>query len=115
MPYRDPEQRRQYQRAYQRARRAQANGRRTLPASSTPASEALAALRIRTAHDVLVLLEEQLNLVRADTRIGVLERARVVGNLATVLLRAVETADIEDRIAALEAAAAGEPKPDEGR
>jgi hypothetical protein len=59
-------------------------------------------VRVQTARDVLELLEEQLNLLRADLGLGTVERARAIGSLAGVALRAVETADLEARLAALE-------------
>src|SRR4051812_36193941 len=104
MPYADPEVRRQYQREYQRARRTEDASHAASDPRLTPASEALAAVRLRRADDVLAVLEEQTNSVRGDTRIGVLEKARTIGYLATVLLRAIETADIESRLTALEGA-----------
>lgn len=59
-------------------------------------------VRVQTARDVLALLEEQINLLRADLGLGTVERARTLGSLAGVALRAVETADLEARLAALE-------------
>jgi hypothetical protein len=58
--------------------------------------------RLQTARDVLELVEEQVNAVRADAGLGTIERARCLGTLAGIALRAVETADLEARLAALE-------------
>jgi hypothetical protein len=96
MPYLDPERQHEYQRDGARLRRA---GR-----ADVPAKVALRApIRLQTAHDVLELLGEQINLLRADLSVGTVERARTLGALAAVALRAVETADLEARLAALEA------------
>lgn len=96
MPFKDPEARREYQRERARLRRA---GR-----ADAPAKSALPApVRVQTARDVLDLLDEQINLLRADLGLGTVERARCIGGLAGVALRAVETADLEARLEALEA------------
>ena len=95
MPFADPERRREYQRERARLRRA---GRADAP----PRASLPDPIRIKTAHDVLELLGEQINLVRTDPSLGTLERARTLGTLAGVTLRAVETADLEGRLAALE-------------
>ena len=95
MPFADPERRREYQRERARLRRA---GRAEAPARV----ELPEPVRVQTARDVLELLEEQLNLLRADLGLGTVERARAIGSLAGVALRAVETADLEARLAALE-------------
>ena len=100
MPFRDPERRRAYQRERAQLRRA---GRADAPAkASLPAP-----VRIQTARDLLGLLEEQLNALRGDPALGTVERARSIGSLAGVALRAVETADLEQRVEALEAVLAG--------
>lgn len=67
-------------------------------------------VRIQTARDLLGLLEEQLNALRGDAALGTVERARSVGALAGVALRAIETADLEQRVEALEAVLAGRTK-----
>jgi hypothetical protein len=97
MPFADPERRREYQRERARLRRA---GRVDAPVRA----ELPAPLRIQTARDVLEVLGEQINALRADSSLGTVERARTLGGLAGVTLRAVETANLEARLAALEAA-----------
>ena len=97
MPFADPERRREYQRERARLRRA---GRADAPVKA----ELPEPVRIKTARDVLELLAEQINALRADLSLGTVERARCLGGLAGVALRAVETADLEARLAALEAA-----------
>jgi hypothetical protein len=60
-------------------------------------------IRFKTAADVLTLLEEQIAAVRSDEAAGVLEKARVVGFLAGLGLRAIEAGNLEARIEMLEA------------
>lgn len=95
MPFKDPQRRREYQRERARLRRA---GRADAPVRVDLPTE----VRIETARDVLAVVAEQLNLVRMDTALGTIERARCVGALAGVALRAVETADLEARLESLE-------------
>ncbi len=95
MPYRDPEQRAQYQRDYKRMQRA--------GECQTP-SQTLVPLpfRLKTAHDVLALLAEQVQAVRDEPQAGTLEKARCVGYLAGVTLKAIEAGDLATRLEALE-------------
>ena len=58
--------------------------------------------RLKTADDVLALLEEQVAAVRADAEAGALEKARVVGYLAGVALKAIEAGNLAARIEMLE-------------
>src|SRR5581483_22599 len=96
MPYRDPEKRREYQRDRMRSRRAG-------DSVSTPCSTRLPpGFRAATAADVLALVAEQVELVRADPKAGTLDKARVVGYLATVMLKAIEAKDLAGRIEELE-------------
>jgi hypothetical protein len=91
MPYRDPERQREYQREYARLRRV-GDGQTPVPVT----------FRLRVAADVVALLEEQVGAVRADTQVGTLERARCIGYLAGVALRAIEAGDLAARLEALE-------------
>ena len=95
MPYKDRQRQRDYQRDYQRLRRAgecQTPGQTELPA----------AFRLKTAADVLSLLEEQVGAVRDDPGAGALEKARCIGYLAGVSLKAIEAGDLAARLEALE-------------
>ncbi len=95
MPYKDPERQRAYQREHKRLERAgecRTPGRTLLP---TP-------FRLRTARDVLALLEEQVAAVRDDPDVGTLEKARCVAYLAVAALRAIEAGDLAGRLEALE-------------
>ena len=42
--------------------------------------------RVRTAYDILTLLDDQVRAVREDEELGSLERARCIGFLASVAL-----------------------------
>ncbi len=95
MPFRDPEQARNYQRDYRRLRRA---GECTTP-GTTPVPR---LFRLQTAGDVLDLLAEQVEVVRAEHDAGPLEKARVVGYLAGIALKAIEAGNLAARIEMLE-------------
>lgn len=100
MPYRDPEERRAYDREYQRVRRA--------GSSQTPGQTVVPIpFRLKTAADVLALLEEQVGAVRGDSTLTTVERARTVGYLAGVALRAIEAGDLAARVEAVEAVLKG--------
>lgn len=94
MPFADPERNRNYQRDYKRTQReGLTNG------SQTPVP---AALRLATAADVIDLLTEQVEAVRPDADAGALEKARTVGYLAGIALRAIEAGNLATRLEALE-------------
>jgi len=97
MPYRDPEQARAYQKERKRIERA---GERTTPRTTliTPLP-----FRLKTAHDVLALLEEQVGAVRAADDATTMEKARVCGFLGSIALRAIETGDLAARMEIIEA------------
>jgi hypothetical protein len=102
MPYKDPEKRRAAVRESNRRRRAGGEGK---PARKPRGGElpALEELRFRTAQDVVRLLNTEVEAVRGDAGLDTVNRARTVGYLAGLLLRAIETGDVEERIRALEA------------
>lgn len=93
MPHKDPEKNRQYHREYQRQRRSGLTACQTLNLGG-PA-------RIQTAQDVLDLLEHTINDVR-EADADALVKARCIGYLAGVTLKAIETADLEARVEAVE-------------
>jgi len=97
MPYTDPNKQRDYQREYARLRRGtvcQTPGQTQLPSG----------FRLQTAREVLDLIAEQIDAVRRDEKAKTLEKARTVGYLAAIALRAVETAHLADRVEAMERA-----------
>jgi hypothetical protein len=59
--------------------------------------------RLQTAHDVLALLHEQVEALRAATWVATVEKARAVGYLASLARQAIETADLAARLDQLEA------------
>jgi hypothetical protein len=97
VPFANPDKARTYQRDYRRLRRG-GDG------CTTPVHPAVPVeFRLRTAADVLALLEEQVRAVRADAEAGALEKARTVGFLAGVSLKAIEAGNLAARIEMLEA------------
>ena len=60
-------------------------------------------VRLKTATDLLTLLEEQIATVREDQQFGALERARVVGFLTGIALKAIEAGNLQSRLDMLEA------------
>ncbi len=107
MPYANPEQSRTYQRTYKRMKRA--------GDCQTPCQTLLPAdFRLQTATDVLGLVEEQIAEVRSDTEAGKLEKARCVGYLAGIALKAIDAGNVAVRIEAIEVALK-QRKPSNGR
>jgi hypothetical protein len=97
MPYADADKARDYQREYRRLRRAG-------ECSTTPVHPDIPApVRLQTAADVLELLREQVEAVRADQQAGALEKARTIGYLAGISLKAIEAGNLAARIEMLEA------------
>ena len=95
MPFSDPERARTYQRDYRRTQRV-AEGCTGVSTSLPP------AVRLETAADVLELLQEQVEAVRADAEAGTLEKARTIGYLAGIALKAIDAGNLAARIEALE-------------
>ena len=96
MPYADPTKARDYQREYRRTRRAG-------DACTTPGTTPVPLdFRLKTAADVLALLEEQVGAVRADRKVGALEKARTIGYLAAITLKAIDAGNLAARIEMLE-------------
>lgn len=119
MPYKDPEKRREAKRRSARRRREAETGRRGPSPHVETAQEPRAAapsgstagrqdvdpvdpVPLETAGDVLALLGEEIGAVRADPEAATLPRARCVAYLAGVAMRALETSNLEERIARLE-------------
>jgi len=98
MPYADPAKRAAAQRDAQRRRRA---GLPNQP-KRQPLPE-LRELQYKTATDILTLLGDQVAAILADGELSTLEKARTVGYLAGVMLRAVDSADLERRLTEIEA------------
>ena len=109
MPYADPERARSYFREYRRMRRGGDD-------CSTPCSTRLPVeFRLETAGDVIALIENQVQAVLDDAEAGTLAKARCVGYLASVSLKAIECGNLAARLEAVEsvlkARKNGEAKP----
>lgn len=102
MPYRDIEQRRAVQRECQRRKR------RGLTPSPRQPSPTLVALRCRAVEDVLVILEQEMGILRTARGVKPVERGRTLAYICGIALRAIEARDLVGRIEALEAALGGE-------
>src|SRR6266850_5752500 len=58
--------------------------------------------RLQTAQDVIDLLEEQVEALRAEAQAGALQKARALGYLAELARKAIETGSLAARLEALE-------------
>jgi hypothetical protein len=96
MPFADHGRARDYQREYRRLRRA--GDFCTTPGTSPVPLD----FRLKTAADVIELIEEQVAAVRAEPAAGTLEKARTIGFLAGVALKAIEAGNVAARIEMLE-------------
>jgi hypothetical protein len=97
LPFADPDKARDYQREYRRLRRA---GDCCTTPGTTPVP---LPFRLQTAADVLQLLAEQVEAVRNEKDAGTLEKARAIGYLAGICLKAIEAGNLAARIEMLEA------------
>lgn len=97
MPFSDPNRAKNYQRDYRRLRRS-GDGCTTPGTTPVPL-----AFRLKTAADVLALLEEQVEAVRAEREAGTLEKARAIGFLAGMALKAIDAGNLAARVEMLEA------------
>lgn len=71
---------------------------------TTPSTTRLPAeFRLQKASDVMALLDEQIAAVREETEASTLEKARCVGYLAGIALKAIDAGDVAARVEALEA------------
>ena len=59
--------------------------------------------RLQTAQDVIDLVEEQVEALRAERWAGVVQKARAIGYLAGIARKAIETGNLAARLAMLEA------------
>ena len=64
--------------------------------------QCVAPLPLKSPEDVLALLAEQVNLARADVGADPQEKARTLGMLASLALRAIEARDYAARLEAIE-------------
>jgi len=95
MPYKDPAKQKEYQRQWQRQRRAGENvGFKVLQVSSPE--------EIRTAQWLLAVLGNLIGEVLTTKQGDIFMRARTAGCLISIGLKAVEVADLEARLTSLE-------------
>jgi hypothetical protein len=94
MAYKDPEKQRDYQRQWQRQKRAAEVGGTTSCRTLNPED-------IRTAQGLRDLLSDVITDVAAAEG-DVFMKARLIGYLVAIGIKTVETADLEARITALE-------------
>jgi hypothetical protein len=90
MPYRNPEDRKRYDRERRERLRQAGNLRLARP------------VRLQVAADVESLLAEAVAMIRADRTTKGTERARALGYLASIALRLIEARELEGRLEALE-------------
>jgi|SRR6266536_1779801 len=93
MPFRDPEQRRRYDRDRRRLHRAAA--RTCLPRAPAPT-------RLRVAADIEAVLSRAVDLATGDPKAKDVEKARALAQIASVALRLIEVHDLTERLEALE-------------
>jgi len=92
MPFKDPEDRRRYDRERKRLLRATEGARPAVPAP----------VRLRVAQDVEALLAEAVGAIRADRTVKGTERARALTQVASVALRLIEAHGLQERLEILE-------------
>lgn len=97
MPFTDPDQTRGHQREHGRLG-SSGDGCANAATKQLPAN-----FRLQTAQDVVDLLQEQIETVRADVEASPLEKARIIGHLAGLALKAIEAGNVAARLEALEA------------
>ena len=93
MPFRDPEQRRRYDRERRRLERA--TDRTSVP-DITPRQ------RVRLTSDVEAILARAVELATEDPKAGGVEQARALAQIASVGLRLVGASNLSERLADLE-------------
>jgi len=96
MPFADADRAKDFQRQYRREQRVAAGC--TSACTTLPIEQ-----RLQTAQDVIDLLQQQVAAVRADRKAGTLEKARAIGYLASIALRAIDAGNMAARVEALEA------------
>lgn len=93
MPFRDPEQRRRYDRERRRLERA---------ADRTSVPDITPRQRVRLTSDVEAILARAVELATEDPKARGVEQARALAQIASVGLRLVEASNLSERLSALE-------------
>jgi hypothetical protein len=100
-PYKDPAKKREWERNYRRLQRAGMTKSNTnLPRTLIKYPE----VRIETARDYLHIINAMIDEVRNTPDATIVERARAIGYLIGVGLKALEIGSFEDRLAQIETA-----------
>ena len=103
MPYKDPDKQKEYQRQWQRRRRAgETVGFKVLRVSSPE--------EVRTAQGLLSVLGNLIGEVLTTKQGDIFMRARTAGYLISIGLKAVEIAGLEARLTSLENKVSGDKK-----
>jgi hypothetical protein len=98
MPYKGAERQKEYQREYQRLRRAGESTRAVMK----PAGKTLNPETTRTAAGLLSVLSGLIKEVLTTEQGDIFVRSRTAGYLLSIGLKAVEVADLEQRLTNLE-------------
>jgi hypothetical protein len=93
MPYKNPEDRRRYDRERRSAQRGLA---------AAPAPELAAETRIKIAEDVEGLLAEAVRLAHRDPTARDVEKARVLNSIAGTAMRLLEVHGLQERVEEIE-------------
>lgn len=104
MPYKDPDVRRKKKAEAARLRRAAESSPRGRPLSSPPSPE-VATLKLESAKGALLLLQEQIDIIRAlrvDTPGEQMGRARTLAYLIAMGLKILDVVNTEARVVLLE-------------
>jgi hypothetical protein len=99
MPYKDPAKKREWERNYRRLQRA------GMMKSNTDQPRTLIKypeVRIETARDYLGVINAMIDEVRNAPDATIVERARVIGYLIGVGLKALEIGALEERLSVIE-------------
>lgn len=101
MAYADKDTQRAYNREWMRMWRA---GERNAGGTcGTPGGTPIPLpFRLQTANDIIDLLSDQIEQVCSDQEITTVVRARTVGYLVSIVMKAIEITDLATRIEALE-------------
>ncbi|MGZ4852091.1 MAG: hypothetical protein ACXV3D_02740 [Halobacteriota archaeon] len=105
MPIKDDSRRREYQRNYARLRRAGLTGSQSKKRSQSvkPALIEDDTLRLETVKDYMDVINRVIMDVRDDADSSRIQKARTVGYLVNIALKALELGSIEERVEQLEA------------
>lgn len=102
MPYRDPERQRRAKAESARRSRRRRSTLGVVPTESVTGPLLPVPVRLKAVSDALNVLEGQVSIVKSAQGVNVLDRARCIGYLIGIALRAISADTIESRLAAIE-------------